>query len=138
MPMSICRKLGLEELTPTSISLQLADRSVKYPLGMLENALIKVENFIIPIDFIVIEMEEDLEVPIILGRPFFATMGAIFDVKNDKLTFEVGNEKVEFNLFNSLKYPSMTDHVMSVDVTNESVLEIFREIREGLVEEDVP
>ncbi|GAB2270232.1 hypothetical protein Dimus_038831 [Dionaea muscipula] len=138
MPMSICRKLGLEELTLMSISLQLVDRSVKYPLGMLENALIKVENFIIPIDFVVIEMEEDLEVPIILRRPFFATVGVIFDVKNGKLTFEVENEKVKFNLFNSLKYPSVTNHVMSVDVTNESMSEIFREIREGLVEEDVP
>ena len=68
MPLSISRKLGLKnELKPTTISLQLADRSVKYPIGTLENVLVKVREFYIPVDFIVLEMEEDVEMPIILG-----------------------------------------------------------------------
>ncbi|XP_038976409.1 uncharacterized protein LOC113461320 [Phoenix dactylifera] len=126
MPLSVSRKLGLKELKPTTISLQLADRSVKYPLGILENVLIKVKKFIIPVDFIVLEMEEDTEIPIILGRPFLATAGAIIDVKNGRLTLKVGEEEVEFNLFEATKYPSFTDHVFRVDVVDESTREFFK------------
>ncbi|KAJ9162845.1 hypothetical protein P3X46_022587 [Hevea brasiliensis] len=82
MPLSICKKLEIGELKPTTISLQLADRSVKYPIGILENIPIKVGKVFIPVDFIVLEMEEDVKIPIILGRPFMATAGAIIDVKN--------------------------------------------------------
>ncbi|KAJ9146307.1 hypothetical protein P3X46_028589 [Hevea brasiliensis] len=67
MPLSICQKLEVKELKPTTISLQLADRSVKYPMGILENIPIKVGKFFIPIDFFVLEMEEDVQIPIILG-----------------------------------------------------------------------
>lgn len=95
----MCRKLGLKEMKPTNISLQLADRSVKYPLGVLENVLVKVKKFIIPVDLIVLEMEEDTEISIILGRPFLATAGAVIDVKNGRLAFKVGEEEVEFNFF---------------------------------------
>ncbi|KAJ9162843.1 hypothetical protein P3X46_022585 [Hevea brasiliensis] len=73
MPLSICQKLEIGELKPTTISLQLADRSVKYPVGILENIPIKVGKFFILVDFVVLEMEEDVEIPIILGRPFLAT-----------------------------------------------------------------
>ena len=120
MPLSIFRKLGLKnELKPTTISLQLADRSVKYPIGTLENVLVKVREFYIPVDFIVLEMEEDVEMPIILGRPFLATAGAIIDVKNGRLTLKVGEDKVEFNLNMVTKYPSFTDNVYHIDCTDE-------------------
>lgn len=99
IPLSVCRKLGLKEMKPTNISLQLADRSVKYPLGVLENVLVKVKKFIIPVDLIVLKMEEDAEISIILGRPFLATAGAVIDVKNGRLAFKVGEEEVEFNFF---------------------------------------
>ncbi|XP_057985298.1 uncharacterized protein LOC131170255 [Hevea brasiliensis] len=99
IPLSICRKLNVRELRPTTISLQLADRSIKYLVGILENILIKVGKFFIPLDFVVQEIEEDIQIPIILGRPFLATAGAIIDVKNGLLTLKVGDEKVEFNLF---------------------------------------
>ncbi|XP_021747615.1 DNA damage-inducible protein 1-like, partial [Chenopodium quinoa] len=94
MPLSICEKLQMGELKPTRISLQLADRSVKFPLGILEDVPLRVGKFFIPCDFVVMEMEEDAHVPIILGRPFLATAGAIIDMKNGKITFEVGDEKM--------------------------------------------
>ena len=78
---------------------------MKYPLGILKNVLIKVKKFIIPVDFIVLEMEEDTEIPIILGQPFLAIAGAVIDVKNGRLTLKVGEEEVEFNLFEAAKYP---------------------------------
>ncbi|XP_058005234.1 uncharacterized protein LOC110635006 [Hevea brasiliensis] len=83
MPLSICEKLKGGELKPTTISLQLADRSIKYTVGILENVPLKVGKFFIPVDFVVLEMEEDIHIPIILGRPFLSTAGAIIDVKND-------------------------------------------------------
>ncbi|XP_057251773.1 uncharacterized protein LOC104897055 [Beta vulgaris subsp. vulgaris] len=116
MPLSICKKLRLHNIKSTTVSLQLADRSIKYPIGKLENVLIKVDKFIIPVDFIILDMDEDVEVPIILGRPFLATTGAIINVKNGILTFEIGEEKVHFNIFNSSKKNSQRDLVCQVDI----------------------
>ena len=81
MPFSIFRKLGLGEPKPTTITLQLADRSIKYPRGIVEDVLVKVNKFIFPIDFIVLDMKEDYDVPLILGRLFLATGGALIDVQ---------------------------------------------------------
>ncbi|KAJ8756040.1 hypothetical protein K2173_024587 [Erythroxylum novogranatense] len=83
LPLSICQKLDIGELKPTTISLQLADRSIKFPIGILENVPLKVGSLFIPVDFVVLEMEEDTNIPIILGRPFLATAGAIIDGTKD-------------------------------------------------------
>ena len=72
MPFFVFRKLGLGEVKSTTVSLQLVDRSVKYPLGVIEDVLVKVGKFIFLVDFIVLDMEEDREVPLILGRPLLA------------------------------------------------------------------
>ncbi|XP_020258189.1 uncharacterized protein LOC109834561 [Asparagus officinalis] len=105
MPMSIYKKLGIGDLKPTTISLQLADRSVKYPVGILEDVPIQVGKFFIPVDFVILEIEEDSNIPIILGRPFLATAGAIIDVKNGRLSLNIGGETVEFDLSNTMKFP---------------------------------
>ncbi|KAL0444740.1 UNVERIFIED_CONTAM: hypothetical protein Slati_2196700 [Sesamum latifolium] len=78
---SIFEKLGMHELTTTIIILQLADRSIKYPRGIVDDVLIKVGKFIIPVDFIVLDMEEDKNMPLILGRSFLATSRALIDVQ---------------------------------------------------------
>ena len=80
MPFSVYRKLGLGEMKQTTISLQLADRSIKYPRGITEDVLVKVDKFIFPVDFVVLDMEEDQEVLLILGQPFLATRRALIDV----------------------------------------------------------
>ncbi|XP_074366664.1 UBA domain-containing protein Mud1-like [Apium graveolens] len=82
MTLSISDKLQMRELKPTHISLQLVDRTVKYPLGVLEDVPLKVGKFYVPCDFVVMEVEEYANIPIILGRPFLATAGAIIDIKN--------------------------------------------------------
>ncbi|KAG8501367.1 hypothetical protein CXB51_003474 [Gossypium anomalum] len=79
------KQLGLGELKPTRMSIQLANRSVKYPRGIVEDVLVKVDKFIFPIDFFVLDMDEDVEVPLILGRPFLATARAVIDVGDGKL-----------------------------------------------------
>ncbi|KAJ8752916.1 hypothetical protein K2173_008651 [Erythroxylum novogranatense] len=85
IPLSVFRKLGLAEPKPTTISLQLADKSITYPRGIIEDVLVKVEKFIFPVDFLVLDMEEDIDIPIILGRPFMATTRTIIDVQRGKL-----------------------------------------------------
>ncbi|KAL5569891.1 hypothetical protein UlMin_026466 [Ulmus minor] len=92
MPLSIFRKLGLGEVKPTTVSLQLADRSIKHPRGIIEDVLVKVDKFIFPADFIVLDMEEDREVPLILGRPFLATGRTLIDVHQGKLILRVQDE----------------------------------------------
>ena len=73
MPFSIYKRLNLDKLKPTNMYISMVDKSITYPLGILENVPTKVEKFVIPTDFVVLEMEEDLEIPILFGRPFFMT-----------------------------------------------------------------
>lgn len=67
MPLSVFKRLGLGEAKPTTVSLQLADQSIRYPKGVLEDVLVKVDKLIFPADFIVLDMEEDQDISIILG-----------------------------------------------------------------------
>ncbi|KAK5825723.1 hypothetical protein PVK06_020584 [Gossypium arboreum] len=94
MPYKMFKQLALGEPKPTRMSIQLADRSVKYPRGIIEDALVKVDKFIFPIDFVVLDMDEDVEVPLILGRPFLATVRAVIDVGDGKLVLRVGDEEL--------------------------------------------
>ncbi|XP_050890422.1 uncharacterized protein LOC127095834 [Lathyrus oleraceus] len=100
------------ELRPTRMSVLLVDRSVKFLVGMLEIIPVRIGQFYIPI---------------ILGRPFLATAGAIIDVKRGKLTFEVGEEKVEFILMQFLKAPAIDDTCFLLDVIDECIREIENE-----------
>ncbi|XP_027122240.1 uncharacterized protein [Coffea arabica] len=93
IPLTVARQLALHELKRTNITLQLADRSIRYSLGVLENVLLKIQKCIIPVNFVALDMEEDISIPIILGRPFLATAGTIIDVKNGKLKFQIGEEE---------------------------------------------
>ncbi|XP_074298404.1 uncharacterized protein LOC141629277 [Silene latifolia] len=121
MPLSLFKKLQLEDLKPSRISLQLADRSVKYPLGVIEDVPLKVGKLVIPCDFFVMDMPEDRHVPIILGRPCLATGGAMIDHKSGKLSLQVGNEKIEFELNNSMKSPPMGNSCCRVDMVEDNL-----------------
>ena len=77
MPLSIYKKLGLWATKPTVMRLLMDDRTVKKPISVLQDVLVKVESFILPADFAILDCEVDFEVPIIVGRPFLATGGAL-------------------------------------------------------------
>ena len=81
MPFSIFRRLGLGEAKPTTVTLQLADRSLKHWRGIFKEVLVKVDKFIFPANFIVLDMAEDKEIPIILGRSSLATRRALINVQ---------------------------------------------------------
>ena len=89
MPLSIARKLDLREMKDTNVTLQLTDRSIKRPVGIIENVIIKVKSFFILVDFIVFDMKEDINLLIILGRPFLTTAKTLIDIQEDKLTFRI-------------------------------------------------
>ncbi|CAM8892823.1 unnamed protein product [Rhodiola kirilowii] len=93
---------------PTQMILRLADRSSRFPMGVLKDVHVRVGNFYIPGDFVVLEMEEDNEIPFLLGRPFLYTAGAIFDTIKGSITMRVGDEEAEFNLEKAQKGPSST------------------------------
>nr|GEX16855.1 hypothetical protein [Tanacetum cinerariifolium] len=93
MPYTMYEKLGLGEPKLTKMSLELADRSIQYLRGIAKSVLIKIDKFILPIDFVILDMGEDSKILIILGRPFLATARAMIDVFNKKITLGVGNEE---------------------------------------------
>ncbi|CAN6686563.1 unnamed protein product [Malus baccata var. baccata] len=99
MPYSVFKRLGEGELKPTSSIIQLADRSITYPRGVIEDVIVKVDNLYLPADFMVLDMDEDLTTPIILGRPFLATARTLIDVEAGTLTFRVEDHTVVFKLF---------------------------------------
>ncbi|KAL8511912.1 hypothetical protein ACS0TY_018378 [Phlomoides rotata] len=88
------------------MNLQLADRTVTYPRGIVEDVLVKVDKFIFLVDFVVLDMVEDRDIPLILGRPFLAIGGAMIDVRNGELTLDVAGENVSFNIFKAMKFHS--------------------------------
>ncbi|RVW19941.1 hypothetical protein CK203_115154 [Vitis vinifera] len=103
LPYSVYKQLGLGELKPTSITLSLADRSVKIPRGIIEDVLVQVDNFYYPVDFVVLDtnpiVKETNYVPIILGRPFLATSNAIINCRNGLMQLTFGNMTLELNIF---------------------------------------
>ena len=116
MPLSIFKRLGLGEARPTTVTLQLADRSLKHPRGIIEDVLVKVDKFIFPAYFIVLDMEEDKEIPIILGRPFLATGRAMIDVQRGELKLRVQEEEVKFNVFEEVRHPAESDTCFMAEI----------------------
>ena len=102
MPMSIWRRANLGDMEPVDMSLTMADGSSTKATGILDDVPVRVGRYFVPDDFVILDMKEDPLVPIILGRPFLATVGAKFDVINGKVTFEIGEDKVEFHFNKAL------------------------------------
>ncbi|XP_042448957.1 uncharacterized protein LOC122033867 [Zingiber officinale] len=120
IPYLICNKLGLKNFKLTTMTLQLADHSCKYPMSIIEDVLVEVGGCIIPIDFVVLDLEEDTKIPIILGRPFLVIAGVIIDVKNYKLSLVIGKERLEYDLSNS------PNHVASFLVSMSSGADAYK------------
>ena len=93
MPLSLYRRLDLNKLTPTEISLQMVDKSTAIPVGICEDVPVVVANVTILTDFVILDIPEDDSLSIILGRPFLNTAGAVIDCTKGNVTFHVnGNE----------------------------------------------
>ncbi|XP_021999383.1 uncharacterized protein LOC110896227 [Helianthus annuus] len=112
MPNSIFAKLNLGEPSPTRMSIELADRPVKYPRGIVVNILVKVDKFVIPVDFVILDMDEDSEVPLILGPPFLAAARAVIDIYDGKLTLSVDKDEVTFYIQRSMRHTRQHDDTL--------------------------
>ncbi|GJS48724.1 hypothetical protein Tco_0598845 [Tanacetum coccineum] len=96
MPLSTYLHLGLGELAHTKLTVELADRLVKYPKGIAKNVLVGISKFVFSVDFINLDMPEDMKVPLILRRPFLSTVRAKIDVYKRKITIRVREERIVF------------------------------------------
>lgn len=94
VPLSVCKRLGIGKMKPTYVSLQLTYRSIKYPICVLEDVLVKVRHLYIPTDCIIMDVEEDYQILIIDRRPFLRIASEIIDVKKGRLAIEVVNESI--------------------------------------------
>nr|GEU44422.1 reverse transcriptase domain-containing protein [Tanacetum cinerariifolium] len=103
MPLSVWNKLSLPELSPTCMTLELADRSISRPVGVAEDVFVKVGTFHFPTDFVVVHFA-DPRVPLFLGRSFLNTERALIDVFEGELTLRVGKEAITFNLDKTSRY----------------------------------
>ncbi|CAN6580777.1 unnamed protein product [Malus baccata var. baccata] len=130
MPYSVYESLNLGDLKETKVVIQLADRSNRYPKGLLEDVLVQVNELIFPADFFVLEMEHDpmpTALPLILGRPFLRTVRTKIDVYDGTLTMEIDGEMVKFRIFNAMRYPSELESCLSIDVFDYFVQDCFNE-----------
>jgi len=110
------------------MTLQLADRFLKYPYGVAEDVLVKVDKFIFPVDFVVMDIEEDIEVPLILGRPFMKTAKVIIDVDDGKLKVRVQDDEVNFNVFEGMQHTKDKQQCFKVDVIDETFLSARKQV----------
>ena len=154
LPYSMYKQLGLGELKPTSITLSLVDRSIKIPKGAIEDVLIQVDKFYYPVDFVVLDTKPVAvganHVPIILGRPFLATLNCIINCQNGVTQLTFGNMTLELNIFHLSKRHMLPveddcEEVCIIDIILEEQADeqqvqdvLTQELSECLVEQQEP
>ncbi|GKB34336.1 reverse transcriptase domain-containing protein [Tanacetum coccineum] len=112
---------------PYKLKILLANRSFQYPVGIAENMLVEVGKFTFPVDYVILEIEEDSKFPLILGTPFLHTADAVIRVK------QIGTERMIFNIDSAMKHSySNDDTCFSIDVIDE----IFEEDFDALLDEE--
>ncbi|GJT26180.1 reverse transcriptase domain-containing protein [Tanacetum coccineum] len=120
MPYSLYASLFVNTLKPTRMSIRLANHTYQYPIGVAENMLVHVGKFLFPVDFIILEIEEDNKVPLILGRCFLHTVDAIIRVKSKELNLRVEDNRITFLIDKAMQHShSNDDTCFRIDVIDE-------------------
>ena len=104
---------------PTRMTLQLADRSITRPYGVIKDVLVKVKHLIFPADFVVIDIEEDVDILLILGSPFMSTTSCVVDTGKKILQMGIEDQKISFDLFHEYKDPLSQNVCLKVHVMEE-------------------
>nr|GEV72852.1 reverse transcriptase domain-containing protein [Tanacetum cinerariifolium] len=130
MPFSMWKRLSLPDLTPTRMTLELADRSISRSVGVAEDVYVKVGSFRFPADFVVVDFDADPRVPLILGRSFLKTERALIDVFEGELTLRVGKEAITFNLYQTSRYSANYNDMAAkrIDVIDMAYEEYSQEV----------
>ena len=125
LPYSVYVDLGLGELEPTNTTLQLANRSVKIPTGIVKDVLVQVDKFYFPMDFVVLDTQlvvnQGTQFPVILSRPFMETANAIIHCRGGLMTLSFRNITVNLNIFNVIKGMGDEDEVCEVNMVDSVV-----------------
>ncbi|GMJ10652.1 hypothetical protein HRI_004734400 [Hibiscus trionum] len=117
MPKLVFEKLGIGKARPTTVMLQLADRSYVHSKGKIEDILVRVDKFIFHVDFLILDCEVDEHAPIILGRPFLATGRTVIDLKKGELTMRVNHQHIKLNIFQTLKQANSKQECQLIQAT---------------------
>ncbi|CAJ2666826.1 unnamed protein product [Trifolium pratense] len=132
MPRSMMKKIPGVVAKPTKIQLSLADRSITYPYGILQDVLVRVAEFVFLVDFVILDVEENSEVPLLLGRPFLATVRALIDVEMGDLMLRLNDEQVNFNIFEGIRNQDATRQCFKVDVIEDEIENSKKEARKSI------
>ncbi|XP_019462934.1 PREDICTED: uncharacterized protein LOC109361857 [Lupinus angustifolius] len=117
MPLSMLKRIGDLEIKPTRTTLQVVDRSMKFHYWVTEDVLVKVDKLVFPIDFVIMDIEEDVEVPLILGILFIKTAMVNIDVDEGKLKVRGQDDEVNFNVFEVIHPPKDKQRCFRIDVS---------------------
>ncbi|GJX83960.1 reverse transcriptase domain-containing protein [Tanacetum coccineum] len=128
MPLSVWKQLSLLELTSTRMTLELADRSVAHPKGIAEDVFVKLGKFYFSADFVVVDYDVDLWVPLILGRPFLRMARALINVYGEELTLRVDDEAITFKVGQTSRYSRSYETVNQVNVIDVACEEYAQEV----------
>ncbi|RDY06465.1 hypothetical protein CR513_09547, partial [Mucuna pruriens] len=129
MPTSVYKSLNFWDLELAGMEIQLANRSVVQPLGVLEDVLVQVNNLIFLAVFYVLDMEDEAPAKgsaLILGEPFLMTAKTKIDVYARILSMEFGDNIVQFNIFEALKHPAKDHSTFSIDIIDRLIEEHVR------------
>ncbi|XP_028196610.1 uncharacterized protein LOC114381535 [Glycine soja] len=124
MPLSMCRRLGELEIMSTRMTLQLADRSITRPYGVIEDVLVRVKHFTFPADFVVMDICEDNDIPLILGSPFMLTASNVVDMGRKKLEMGFEDQRINFDLFEEDKPVPDQNVCLQVKEVEKEVLKV--------------
>ncbi|KAL9227755.1 hypothetical protein vseg_003406 [Gypsophila vaccaria] len=113
------------ELKATNITLQMADRLIKRPIRVLKDVPMKVGKHFIPIDFVVLDIAEDTDIFVILGRPFLCTDDAVIDLRKRNLTMAIGEETMTFHLPTALCNPMIEETIFSIYIVDETAMDLW-------------
>nr|GEZ56176.1 reverse transcriptase domain-containing protein [Tanacetum cinerariifolium] len=131
MPLSVWKNLGLPDLIPTRMTLEVANRVICTPDGITRDVFVPVGKFTFPADFVVVDYESDPRVPLILGRPFLRTARALTDVHGEEMILRDGDEKLTFNMKHDTASYSNHPHRESanlINIFNVSNIDSFNDI----------
>ncbi|XP_070050543.1 uncharacterized protein [Nicotiana tomentosiformis] len=118
MTLAIYKQAGLVIPRPTSMRLQMADRSIKRPMGIVDDVLVKVGKFLLLPDFVILNCTVDKEIPIILGRPLLDTGRALMDSERNEIKFWVNGEEVNFQANKDMKLPHAYKSISVINVVD--------------------
>jgi hypothetical protein len=135
IPLSVTKGMRMGDLQSTSVTLQLADRSIRKPAGILLDIPVMVGKFAYPVDFIVLDMDDRSEA-VILGRPFLATAGELIDVKGAKLTLQWGREQVMFDMRHPTQLTHQPEPCNRIDTVGSCVEDLY--LDKGIIHQTEP